>query len=245
MQSVALEVDSLCCKFGSRTILTELSFAVQRGETLGIVGPNGSGKTTLFNCISGFVQQAHGRIILDGVDISLEPPFSRARAGLGRVFQNPGIFRELTVRENLQLALERDTSLWRSVFRKPTSLNAEHISQLLDEIALTQSLDMSASQLSGGQMRLLEIARALLFGSQLLLLDEPTAGVAPILKKEVGKLIRRLQSENKTLIIIEHDMRFISEFCDRIIVLDSGAIALEGTPQELRESAKLKEIYLG
>lgn len=242
-----LEIRNLFFGLGGTSILNGVSLDISQGETAGVIGPNGSGKTTLFNCISGFCLPDSGSIRFQGRDITHLDPFERAGLGLGRVFQDSGVFREMTVRENMLAALESRQSilgmLW--PWGKQNAANRELADQHLREVGLAARAGEKAGSLSGGQMRLLEIARALAFGAELFLLDEPTAGVSPRMKDDVATLIRKLQSLKKTVLIIEHDINFIQKFCERIIVLDLGRVVLDDTPESVREDELLQEIYFG
>lgn len=235
-----LQVQDLHCSLGSTTILHGVSLSVQAGERVGIIGPNGSGKTTLFNCLSGFLRVQSGSIILNGEDITHFKPDAKARVGLGRVFQNFGIFRELTVEENLVLAVEasRDSATSKSQVR-------ERVRESLAFVKLSEKAREKAGSLSGGQMRLLEIARIMAFGASVFLLDEPTAGVSPRMKDEVEAMLVHLRDAGKTLLIIEHDLPFIERLCQRIIVLDSGRVVLDDVPENVRQSTVLQDIYFG
>ncbi len=228
-------------------ILKDISLVVGEGETVGIIGPNGSGKTTLFNCLSGFHLASKGSLSFRGENITSLKPSDRARRGIGRVFQSPGIFREMTVLENMVTAIEGRYPLFRTFVpwaNIHSSIKGEAMS-LLREVTLESKALHKAASLSGGQLRLLEIVRALGFGAELLLLDEPTAGVSPKMKEQVSTLIERLRSMGKTIIAIEHDIEFIQLFCERIVVLDSGRVVMDGSPSEIRKSSQLQEIYFG
>jgi branched-chain amino acid transport system ATP-binding protein len=220
---------------------------VAQGETVGIIGPNGSGKTTLFNCLSGFNRVPHGVIHFRGEDISGLGPSQRALKGVGRVFQNPGIFREMSLLENMITALEGRQPLLSTFFpwSSAHSRNKTEALRFLAEVGLEQKSGHKASSLSGGQMRLLEITRTLAFGAELFLLDEPTAGVSPKMKEEVALLVEQLRKLGKTVLVIEHDIQFIQRFCDRIIVLDVGQVVMDGDPKSVRENPRLQEIYFG
>lgn len=228
-------------------ILNRVTFRVGVGETVGIIGPNGSGKTTLFNSISGFNIPQAGKILFKGEDITAMAPFRRAGRGLGRVFQNAGVFREMSVLENIIVAIEGRQALVKTFWpwSKRNRQNREEALQFLKEVGLTERANEKASSLSGGQIRLLEIIRTLAFGADLFLLDEPTAGVSPKMKDDVAHLIKRLQQMNKTVLVIEHDINFIQKFCDRILVLDVGRVVLDDTPENIRQNELLHEIYFG
>lgn len=242
-----LTLSDLVVSFGGGKILNNLSCSIQAGETVGIIGPNGSGKTTLFNCVSGLIPLDSGRVIFKDREIQDLQPYERARLGLGRVFQNFGIFREMTVLENVLVALESHSTLASGLLpwsKKTRALEAEALSYL-ERVGLAQKASLKAASLSGGQMRLLEIIRTLALGADLFLLDEPTAGVSPKMKDDVANLIQELQSIKKTVLIIEHDITFIQKFCNRVIVLNEGGIVLDDKPEKVRSDARLKEIYFG
>ena len=242
-----LEVKDVTFKIKGTQILNGISFQVAQGETVGIIGPNGSGKTTLFNCLSGFNIPNSGSIALKGYDITRLPPYRRAALGLGRVFQNFGIFREMTAAENIITALESRQPMWESFFPWSPGYkkNRARAQEFLKEVHLEKSIDKRASSLSGGQMRLLEIIRTLAFEAEVFLLDEPTAGVSPKMKEDVAGLIQKLRELGKTVLVIEHDINFIQKFCSRIIVLDIGKIVLDDTPEKVRQHSLLQEIYFG
>lgn len=236
-----LSVDNVSLTLSGLRILSEISLEVMEGEIVGLIGPNGSGKTTFFNVLSGFLKPAQGRIRYRGEDITQLSASKRARLGIGRVFQNFGIFRDMTLEENVLLALE---SLGREE-RKTHEELFDAVSRTLASVHLLDHAKKKASSLSGGQMRLLEIARTLAAGKDLFLLDEPTAGVSPKMTKQVADLILELKKKGKTVIIIEHDLPFIRSICDRVVVLDIGSVVLTGTPEEVHHSRKLKELYFG
>ena len=242
-----LRTDNIHFKIGDSQILNGISFHIDAKETVGVIGPNGSGKTTLFNCLSGFNLPQTGKIYFKDKDVTSLPPYRRARNGLGRVFQNFAIFKELTVEENLIVALEGKEKLGPSFFpwSKRTKENRKKTHHFLEKVKLVDKAKDKAGSLSGGQMRLLEIVRTLACGAELFLLDEPTAGVSPKMKEDIAKLIRNLQDEGKTVVTIEHDINFIQKFCNRIIVLDQGRIVLDDRPEKVRDHPRLQEVYFG
>jgi ABC-type branched-subunit amino acid transport system ATPase component len=242
-----LQLDSVNVSFQKSQVLNGVSLAVEKGETVGIIGPNGSGKTTLFNCISGFVTPTAGSISLKGRDVTAETPDERARHGLGRVFQNFGIFKEMTLLENMLVALEARGSLLNLVWPWNSNSKQSYTTAMkaLEEIQLASHASKKAGSLSGGQMRLLEIVRVLATGADCLLLDEPTAGVSPRMKEEVAEFIAKLQDMGKTVLVIEHDINFIQKFCKRIVVLESGKVVLDDTPERVCADERLQEVYFG
>lgn len=236
-----LELKDLSLTIDEHKILQGISFDVEEGQIIGLIGPNGSGKTTLFNVISGFLKSSGGSVTLGGEDISSLSPSQRAKRGIGRVFQNFGIFRDMTLEENILVALE---ALPKDQQKALGDLK-EVVAGTLDMVGLSDSGKKKAGSLSGGQMRLLEIARTLKAGKDLFLLDEPTAGVSPKMTGQVADIITELKKSGKTVLIIEHDLPFIGSICDEVVVLDVGKVVLQGTPAEVKESKELKEIYFG
>ncbi|TSC58417.1 MAG: branched-chain amino acid transport system ATP-binding protein [Candidatus Peregrinibacteria bacterium Greene0416_19] len=239
--SAILTLSRVSLSLNGQHILRDVSFDVAEGEVIGVIGPNGSGKTTLFNVLSGFLKPTSGTVRFRDQDITNLAPARRAQCGIGRVFQNFGIFREMTLEENVLVALE---ALPREQRRALGNLN-DLVRGTLNMVGLLDRAREKAGSLSGGQMRLLEIARTLRSGKSLFLLDEPTAGVSPKMTSQVADLIRELKAEGKTVLIVEHDLPFISRICDRVIVLDVGEIVLRGTPKEVKGERKLQEIYFG
>jgi ABC-type branched-subunit amino acid transport system ATPase component len=242
-----LEIADIVVSFRGTKVLNGISCSITSGETVGVIGPNGSGKTTLFNCVSGFAPCDDGTIKLRGERIDQLTAHLRARRGLGRVFQNFGIFREMTLLENIQLALEsrHDHTAGFLPWSKRTREIKEEAMTFLQEVGLEKKAVDKAGSLSGGQMRLLEIIRTLARGAELFLLDEPTAGVSPRMKEDIARSIKNLQSLGKTVLIIEHDITFIQKFCDRIVVLEEGRVVLDDTPERVRNDERLQEIYFG
>ncbi len=242
-----LEISDIFVSFQDTKVLNGISCSVSNGETVGVIGPNGSGKTTFFNCVSGFAPCDRGTITLRGERIEHLEPHLRAQRGLGRVFQNFGIFREMSLLENIQLALEsrRDTSPGFLPWSKRTRDILEKSMTYLKEVGLEGKAKNKAGTLSGGQMRLLEIVRTVALGADLFLLDEPTAGVSPRMKEDIVRTIKKLQELGKTVLIIEHDITFIQKFCDRIVVLEEGRVVLDDSPERVRNDDRLQEIYFG
>lgn len=247
MSDAMLAVSGLVVSIDRHRILNGLDLCVGAGETVGLIGPNGSGKTTLFNALNGFHQARGGSIRFKGEDVTRAAPFERARRGLGRVFQNSGVFREMTVLENMVTGLESRRSIWPTFlpWSRQHRQDRERARELLTEVGLAGKAGDKAGSLSGGQLRLLEIQRTLAFGAELLLLDEPTAGVSPRMKVDVANLILKVKGLGRTVLVIEHDLNFIEKFCDRILVLDGGKVILDGSPEEVRRSTLLQEIYFG
>lgn len=240
-----LKIENLHFKASGTGIINGVDLEIRKGEKVGLIGPNGSGKTTLFNCVSGFNNVTAGKIIFNEKEIHKLDPAKRAHLGIARVFQNFGIFREMTLLENMLVAIESKQKINFLPWGKKDKENKAKALEYLEMIKLADRAKQKASSLSGGQMRLLEIGRSLAFGSELLLLDEPTAGVSPKMKQEIEASLARLKELGKTFLIIEHDINFIHRICERVLVLDQGKVVLDNTPEIVRADERLQEIYFG
>lgn len=243
-----LTVENIFVKFDKSAILHDISFSLKPGEIVGLIGPNGSGKTTLLNALSGFTDVDAGTITYKDDDITALQPSERSKRGIGRSFQAAGVFKEMTLEENLVIALEHARKFpwwWKfsHEFREKADMIVDETLKKVDLHAHKHSL---AGVLSGGQLRLLELMRLHLGCADLLLIDEPTAGVSPVMKKVLAKTLHELaQENNRTLVIVEHDLKFLFELVDRVIVLVDGKIYMEGKPEEVAKDEKLKEVYFG
>jgi len=250
--SAILKIEKVYKSFGGILALNGVSFTVGSNSITGLIGPNGSGKSTLFNVISGFYRKDGGEIYFQGEKIECLEPYSIAMLGIGRTFQISEIPEKMTVLENLLLAPKRQCGEGIcNVFLKPRRIKREHerhLSNALDILELVQLTDLKneyAENLSGGQKKLLSLGRILMSEPKLLLLDEPTAGVNPTLVKDLMVAIRNLREERGiTILLVEHNMRVISEICDRVIVLDFGIKIAEGAPEEIQRSKEVLEAYL-
>jgi branched-chain amino acid transport system ATP-binding protein len=244
----ALDVRNVSKRFGNLVAVREVSLTIAKGELRAIIGPNGAGKTTLFNLISGFFPPTTGTISFAGRDVTRMPAHKRVELGMGRTFQITEIFPELTVFENVQISAEVAGGYrlrpWLSRAEK-----AEIHHRVEETLKLTGLHDKSnrlVGELAHGHQRAAEIAMALALRPQLLLLDEPTAGMGDQETYEISQLIRRLHQEgNFTTVLIEHDMRVVFHLADRITVLDQGALLAEGTPQEIAANEAVQAAYLG
>jgi branched-chain amino acid transport system ATP-binding protein len=242
----ALELRSLRKNFGPAEIIRGVDLAVPRGERHAVIGPNGAGKSTLFNLISGLITPTSGAISLNGEPIAGLPAYRINRLGLSRSFQVTNIFPRMTVFENVRCALlwarGETYAFWRSVERNREIGRRTH--EVLDEINLANRRDIIAGVLTYAEQRALEIGITIASGANVILLDEPTAGMSHAETERVVELIRRI-SEGRTLLIVEHDMSVVFGLADRISVLVYGEIIASGTPADIRASAKVKEAYLG
>jgi branched-chain amino acid transport system ATP-binding protein len=243
-----MRVENVSKRFGSLIAVNNVSMSVEPGELLAVIGPNGAGKTTLFNLISGFLLPTSGRVIFDSENVTALLPARRVWRGIVRTFQITEVFSELSVRENLRIAVEIAFGfrlrpwLSRSDDKKIVTL----ISLLLDQGGLTAKADRLVGELAHGDQRVTEIMMALALRPRLLLLDEPTAGMSDKETSEVVQLVRKLhQEQGVSIILIEHDMRVIFGLADRIIVLAEGAVLAEGTPNEITANEAVQMAYLG
>lgn len=242
-----LKLEKIHVRFGKSVILSEVSLEVKEGEVVGLIGPNGCGKTTLLNSINGFVKTETGSFLFEGNDVTALGPAERAHLGFSRSFQAAGIFKEMTVEENLLIALESAEKFpWWWKFSKHYCKKAEKIvDELLQRVNLSAHKNSLAGVLSGGQLRLLELLRLELTGGKLLLIDEPTAGVSPAMKKVLAHEIKNLAKAGRTVILVEHDLKFLFELVSRVVVLVDGKVYMEGKPEEVSRDPKLQEVYFG
>jgi branched-chain amino acid transport system ATP-binding protein len=243
-----LQVQNVSKHFGKLVAVNGVTLNVEPGELRAVIGPNGAGKTTFFNLISGFFPPTSGRIIFQGQDITGMPEHKRVKLGMARTFQVTEIFPELTVRENIRVAVEvadgRRLSPW--VSRADRVRLEGRIVELMEMGGIAPMADRLVGELSHGDQRATEIMMSLALNPKLLLLDEPTAGMGDQETYHVTKLIRRLHREQKlSIILIEHDMRVIFHLADRIMVLAEGAPLAEGTPDEIAANERVQAAYLG
>lgn len=239
-----LEVQDVSKAFGGIQALDTCSISVEQGSITGLIGPNGSGKTTLFNVMTGYEQVDSGQIRFQGEAITNTPPDKVFRLGIGRTFQLTRIFPRLTVLENMHVAVQRQNlkgllSRWSSTHEQERALG------LLDFVNLSQLKDMLAGNLSYGQKKLLEFAFVLIAEPQVILLDEPAGGINPTMINYLAGRIRTLNQRGVTFLVVEHNMEFVMDLCERVMVMHRGARIAEGTPGEVRANAAVLEAYLG
>jgi len=238
--------------FGGFRALAGCSLEIARGSITGIIGPNGAGKSTLFNVLGGLLAPESGEVSFEGRSILSLRPDQRARIGVVRTFQISRELGELTVLENMLLASPRQygETVWRSLFT-PARVRAqeraamEKARTLLDQVNLAQLADEQAKNLSGGQKKLLEISRALMLEPKIILLDEPTAGVSPVMTEALAQTILALRNQGLTFAIIEHDMDVIAQLCAPIFVLAEGRTLMRGTFREVASNGEVMSAYLG
>lgn len=239
-----LEIQNLYKNFSGIKAVNNCSFGVPKGKITALIGPNGSGKSTIFNLISGIVRPDSGKIILEDIDISQKSIEHRAKNGISRGYQHSRLFNNMSVRNNLAIALQSNDFAILSSAKLPVN-QTNKIDSIAKKLGIEKLLDYTSRDLSYGQKRLVEIARTFLFPHKIMLLDEPIAGVAPHLRKEISEFLDSLRTDGETILIIEHDMIFIKNLVNHIIVLDAGKVIAEGEPLEVLELKEVQKAYLG
>ena len=232
-----LYTENLVKKYKARTVVNHVSIDVEQGEIVGLLGPNGAGKTTSFYMIVGLITPNEGHIFLDSTEITKEPVYKRARMGIGYLAQEASVFRKLTVEDNIRAVLEM------SEFSKAEQ--NERVESLMEEFGLARIRKSLGIQLSGGERRRTEIARALALRPNFILLDEPFAGVDPIAVEDIQEIVSRLKDRNIGILITDHNVHETLSITDRAYLLFEGSILKSGTAQQLTEDEEVRKVYLG
>ncbi len=232
-----LHAEDLCKRLGGREILRSVSLEVRAGEVVGLLGPNGAGKTTTFYAIVGLMRPDRGRVLLNGVEVTNDPMYVRARRGISYLPQEPSVFRKLSVEDNI-LAILEALPLTREERR-------ERLAELLQELSIAHLAKNKAYSLSGGERRRVEITRALVTEPVFMLLDEPFAGIDPLAILDIQSIVGQLKERHIGILITDHNVRETLGICDRAYILNDGAVLEEGTPQEIAASPRAREFYLG
>jgi branched-chain amino acid transport system ATP-binding protein len=251
-EDVVLEAHDLVKAFGALVATDHASFAVERGTITGLIGPNGAGKSTLFNLVSGFYEPDAGHVEVNGTDVTDLEPYEIADHGLIRTFQTPRKLEGMTVRESMLVGPQHQPGeSFVKLFTSPDEVrdheraNLDDVERILGEFEIDHLATQPATKISGGQLKLVELARAMLANPDILLLDEPAAGVNPTLRNKLAEQIRRLHDQGTTFLLIEHDMEFVMSLADPVIVLDRGSVLMEGTPAAVQSDERVIDAYLG
>ena len=239
-----LEIEDVGKRFGGVVAVDRCSFGVPEGAVMGLIGPNGSGKTTLFNLITGFARPDSGSMTYDSRRIGGLRPDQVSRLGIGRTFQLARIFPRLTVFQNLLVAVRRP-SLRRLISSARSTHDTKRAGELLEFLGLARLAHQPAGRLSFGQQKLLELGAAIMARPRLVLLDEPAGGVNPVVLEAIAAHIRELNAAGTTFLIVEHNMGFVTELCDSVVVLDHGSRIAQGTPAEVSSNPLVLDAYLG
>jgi branched-chain amino acid transport system ATP-binding protein len=241
-----LVVRDLAKSFGALRAVDGVNLEVLDGHVHSLIGPNGAGKTTVFNCISGFLRPASGQVLLNGLDVTAWPPHRLVAAGLARTFQVTKVFSDLTVIENVALGarsrLGQNLQMWRDAQRAIDAQGRAY--EILDRLGLAERAETNADHLAHGDKRILEIAIALALQPQVLLMDEPTAGMSPGETERIAALIRRIATQT-TVLLVEHDMEMVLGISDEITVMTQGRVIAHGTPDAISRDPIVQDAYLG
>jgi len=232
-----LRAEGLTKSYAGRRVVDDVTIEVRAGEVVGLLGPNGAGKTTSFHMIVGLTRPDAGRVFLDGADVTPLPMYERARRGIGYLPQEPSVFRKLTVEQNILAILE--------TLELTAAERTERLRQLLDELGIAKLAKSKALALSGGERRRLEITRALVISPAFMLLDEPFAGIDPIAVVDIQGIVSQLKRRGIGVLITDHNVRETLGICDRAYIVNEGTVLEEGTPTQIADSPRARQIYLG
>jgi branched-chain amino acid transport system ATP-binding protein len=240
----ALETKNLTKEFGGVAAVDNLSIEIEAGKVTSIVGPNGSGKTTLINTITGMLPKDGGSVIISGVELDVIKPKMIASYDMTRTFQTIRLFEQMTVLDNILVVLT-ERNVWSAFFERHKEYHLKEAEEVLKKVGLWEKRNELAFNLSYGQRKLLEIARALSMNAKIYLLDEPFAGLFKEMVKLIAGIVKELREAGKTVILVEHDMDLVRELSDHLIVMDTGKLLAEGKPEEVLKQKNVIEAYLG
>ncbi len=243
-----LTISHLTKSFGGVKAVDDLSFVVAKNSITALVGPNGAGKTTVFQLVSGLYEADAGTVEFENQDLLRLPTWKRARLGLSRTFQLTKLFKNLSIQDNLLLALREDDDQFWNMFWRGTAGDAQEkkrVHEMMDFVGLDKDPGTIVTDLSYGQQKLFDLARALLNRHSFLMLDEPVAGVNPVLREQFKDLLRQLKAQGETILLIEHDMDFVRAVADHVVVMDQGRLLTQGSPEVVLKDEKVLEAYLG
>jgi len=240
----ALSIEGLTVSFDGFKAVNDLSLYVKEREIRVIIGPNGAGKTTVLDLICGRTKASAGSIVFKGKELTRLREHEIVHAGVGRKFQNPSIYEDLTVFENLELSYPRGRNVWGALLFKRDEEVKSKVKDIAEKIFLGDKLDMTADLLSHGQKQWLEIGMLLIQDPELLMLDEPVAGMSVSERKQTAELLQRI-TEDRSVLVIEHDMQFVADIADRVTVLHQGQVLSEGSMERVQSDPKVIEVYLG
>lgn len=243
-----LKLQNISKSFGGVQAVKNCSFEIEESCITALIGPNGAGKTTVFNLISGFFNPDKGEIFFQKQNINNLPIWKRSRLGISRTFQLSRMFRNLSIEDNLLIALREDDDKFFKMFMRGIEGDAQEknrIREMMDFVGLKKDPSTIVTDLSYGQQKLFDLARALLNNHTFLMLDEPVAGVNPVLRDTFKELLKKLKSKGETIFVIEHDMDFVRSIADTVIVMDQGDVLAQGTPVKVLSDKSVLEAYLG
>ncbi|MBG1270297.1 urea ABC transporter ATP-binding protein UrtD [Nostoc sp. WHI] len=244
MNAKILETENVTVSFDGFKALNQLNFSMDVGELRVVIGPNGAGKTTFLDVITGRVQPTVGRVLFKGRNLRSLPEYKIARLGIGRKFQTPRIYLNLTPRENLEITSNRHKNVFSTLFRRPDAAEKNNIKGLLETIGLTPKAHISAALLSHGEKQRLEIGMLVAQSPDLLLVDEPVAGLTDEETYNIGELLLAL-AQSHSILVIEHDMEFVRQIARKVTVLHEGSVLCEGSFEKVQNDSRVIEVYLG
>ncbi|QLE51166.1 urea ABC transporter ATP-binding protein UrtD [Nostoc sp. C057] len=244
MNAKILETENVTVSFDGFKALNQLNFSMDVGELRVVIGPNGAGKTTFLDVITGKVQPTIGRVLFKGRNLRSLPEYKIARLGIGRKFQTPRIYLNLTPRENLEITINKKKNVFSTLFENSNAVEKNNIKGLLETIGLTPKADIKAALLSHGEKQRLEIGMLVAQSPDLLLVDEPVAGLTDEETYNIGELLLAL-AQSHSILVIEHDMEFVRQIAKKVTVLHEGSVLCEGNFEEVQNDSRVIEVYLG